>query len=382
MIQYMVLKNEAQANADLYNALFARLKEAGISAGLKSSNIRLVDQARVLDRPTRPSRLLNIAIGLVLGILGGVVLAFLKERLDNTIRTPEDIKELTGLSSLAMFPLIAGANGDGRRIPGAGRFGKLLPAAASKTEAEEAQPDRRFFMAKPRSAEAEAVRTLHTSIMLSRPGKPSRVILVVSPSVGEGKTTVAVNLAAVLAEHGRTCLIDADLRRPMTARTFRVASHQGLSNVLTGSVPLEKVLVPLEAVTNLLLLPVGPIPPNPGELVASEQMQEIVRRLREQFDYVVIDSPPVIPFADARALSPLTDGVVVVGRFGVTTRQAILRTREILAEAHAPILGVVLNGVDVTSPDYHYYHYGYSYSHKKGYGYPDEGGDQGEEDIL
>lgn len=383
MIQYTVLKNEARANADLYNVLLARLKEAGISAGLKSTNIRVVDQARVLDRPTGPHRLLNIAMGLVLGVLGGIALAFLRENLDNTIRTPDDVKDITGLPSLAMFPMIGLDNGGDGATELRGRAFKLLAHGLKRNAKEPALPSRKFFLERPRSAEAEAVRTLHTSIMLSRPGRPPRVILVASPSPGEGKTTVAVSLALVLAQRGKTCLVDGDLRRPVLARTFDLSPERGLSNLLTGSAPLDVVLQAVPNVENLMILPVGPLPPNPGELVASDPMRKVLQALREQFQYVVIDSPPFIPFADGRALSTFTDGVVLVGRFGMTTRQALVRANEILSGVHAPVLGVVLNGMDLASPDYHYYHYGYSYRHKDGYGY-EEGDDEQnhEEDTL
>ena len=370
MIQYKVLKQEALANSELYKTLQDRLKEAGISVGLKATNIRVVDPARVLEKPTRPNRLLNIVVGLILGALGGTIVAFLKEHFDNSIRTPDDIKELTGLSSLAMVPLVTSGNGDGRKPNLPGVVAKMLvkndAQAAAATSAK-------LFMDMPRSPQAEAVRSLYTSIMLSRPGQPPRVILVASASPGEGKTTVGLNLAAVLAERGKTCLVDADLRRATVARSLGLSQPVGLSNVLTGSAELGGALRPLPFSPNLYLLPGGPIPPSPGELVGSEPMQEVVRSLREDFQFVVLDSPPVIMFADARVLSSLADGVVIVCRFGITTRQAIVRTVEMLTEVNAPILGLVLNAIDATAPDYRYYHYGYGsrygYYYRSGYDY-------------
>ena len=370
MIQYKVLKQEALANSELYKTLQDRLKEAGISVGLKATNIRVVDPARVLEKPTRPNRVLNIMIGLILGALGGTIVAFLKEHFDNSIRTPDDIKELTGLSSLAMVPLVSSGNGDGRRPSLPGVMAKML----AKTDTQPAaNPSAKLFMEMPRSPQAEAVRNLYTSIMLSRPGQPPRVILVASPSPGEGKTTVGLNLAAVLAERGKTCLVDADLRRATVARSLGLSQPVGLSNVLTGSAELGGVVRPLPFSPNLHLLPGGPIPPSPGELVGSEPMQEVVRNLREEYQFVVLDSPPVIMFADARVLSSLADGVVIVCRFGITTRQAIVRTVEMLTEVNAPILGLVLNAIDVSAPDYRYYHYGYGsrygYYYRSGYDY-------------
>ena len=372
MIHYRVLKNESIANAELYNLLLARLKEAGISAGLKSSNIRVVDDARVLDAPTRPNRLLNITLGLIGGLLGGVMLAFIVEKLDNTVRTPDDIKECTGLSSLALFPINVSRNGDGR-----GRFPSRASRLLGNGKKQEVDPQPRYFLERPHSAEAEAVRTLYTSVMLSRAGNPPQVMLTVSASPGEGKTTVSLNLATALAQHARTCLVEADLRRPRLGRIFGLDHPQGLTNVLTGSGTLDTATVGVPDLPNLTLLLSGPIPPNPAELVSSQPMQEVVKLLRARFDHVVIDSPPIIPFADARVLSPLVDGVILVGRCGWTTRQALIRSAEILEVVRAHVLGVVINAMDLSSPEYRYYHYGryydYGYSSKYGYGYGGSG---------
>jgi succinoglycan biosynthesis transport protein ExoP len=365
MIQYDVLKQEAQTSSDLYNNLLAQLKEAGISAGLKSSNIRIVDRAQVLFKPTGPHRLLDITLGLLLGIVGGVFICFGKERMENTIRTPEDIKQLTGLPSLAVFPLNASRNGNYLEAQGAeGSTGAL-----ALTEGDGAKGHRRWiFLEQPNSAEAEAVRSLRTALMLSRPGKPPQVLLVVSPLAKEGKTTVALNLAAVLAQNARTCLLDCDLRRPQIGRSFGLASRVGLSTYLTGSTSLDEVLVSIPDIPNLFALPVGPLPPTPGELVTAEPMRQLIQELRRRFDFLVIDSPPVMPFADARQMSSLADGVILVARCGMTTRQAILRSTELLFELRAPVLGVVLNGVDIAAPDYHYYQFGYT-GYRYGYGY-------------
>jgi capsular exopolysaccharide synthesis family protein len=369
-IKYAMLKNEAEANQDLYSNLLAKLKEAGISAGLKSSNIHVVDQARVLDSPTRPNRRLNIAFGFIGGILGGVMLALVIEKLDNTVHTPDDVTECTGFPSLALFPLEGSTNGKGLLSPWHERALKLL-GNGSKTD----QPSStvRLFLEKPHSPEAEAVQNLYTSIMLSRPSKPPRVILVASASPSEGKTTVSVNLATVLARHGRTCLTETDLRKPAVGPVFGLNHREGLSNVLTGSVPLETAMTPVADAPNLVLLLAGPTPPNPAELLASDAMRELVLSLRQQFEYVVLDSPPIIPFADARSLSALADGVIVVGRCGRTTRQAIVRTTEVLDSAHAHILGFVINGVNLSSPDYCYYQYGSYFDSEGGYKYASEG---------
>ncbi len=359
MIQYSLLKREAQAASDLYNTLSLRLREAAISAGLKSTNIRVVDEARIPDKPAKPHRLQIIALGMVFSVLAGLALAFLRESFDDTVRTADDIKAWTGLHSLAMFPLVASANTDGRHL--LARPIKLLGNGAKK---ERDASGVKFFLERPRSAEAEAVRSLQTSIrLLSRTGGNAlRVILLASASPNEGKTTVALNLAMALAQRGKTCLVDADLRNPVMARTFGLSFQQGLEDVLKGSAALEDTLLEVPDVANLTILPAGASAPNPGELVNSEAMREVLRGLRERFDHVVIDSPPVIPFADARWLSSLSDGVVLVARYGSTTRQAMIWSTETLAEVDAPVLGVVLNGVDLKSEYYWYEPYKYTYA--------------------
>jgi len=300
------------------------------------------------------------------------MLAFIVEKLDNTVRTPDDIKECTGLSSLALFPINVSRNGDGR-----GRFPSRASRLLGNGKKQEVDPQPRYFLERPHSAEAEAVRTLYTSVMLSRAGNPPQVMLTVSASPGEGKTTVSLNLATALAQHARTCLVEADLRRPRLGRIFGLDHSQGLTNVLTGSGTLDTATVGVPDLPNLTLLLSGPIPPNPAELVSSQPMQEVVKLLRARFDHVVIDSPPIIPFADARVLSPLVDGVILVGRCGWTTRQALIRSAEILEVVRAHVLGVVINAMDLSSPEYRYYHYGryydYGYSSKYGYGYGGSG---------
>jgi len=342
MAQYDFLKRAAQANEDLYDTLLARLKEAEISAGLKSSNIYLVDKARVLDEPTGPRpRQWYIVRGLILGILGGAALSFIKESLDHTVHAPVDIKKWTGLSFVATLPPMISKNGNGRGSQLAGRATKVLLGSNDEGEAGSTL---RFFLERPCSPESEGVRNLRAAIMLCRPTQPPRVLLVASPSPREGKTTVAVNLAIALAQQGKTCLIDGDLRKAAVTQKF--TAPQGLTDVLAGSALLESVVQGIPGVDNLTLLPVGSVAQNPGELVASRPMGAILLAVRQRFQYVVIDSSPLIPFADARAMATLTDGVVLVGLWGSTTREALIRSLEILKEVHAPVLGIVFNGID------------------------------------
>jgi polysaccharide biosynthesis transport protein len=171
-----------------------------------------------------------------------------------------------------------------------------------------------------------------------------------------------MNLAAILARRSKTCLIECDLRQPVMAQAFGLRGSLGLSHVLVGAVPMEKALVKIPEVPGLSVMPSGADVPNPGELIASQEMQELSVALKNEFDFVVMDSPPVIPFSDGRFLSTLADAVVLVVRYEFTTHRAIERSVQLLAEIQAPIVGIVLNDIDLGSPDYHYYNYGYSKS--------------------
>ena len=353
MARYNDLKKEAQTNSELYNTLYARVKEAGIAAASKSSNLRVVDEAHVLDSPTGPNRVLTILVGMLAALAGGVGLAFLREQFDTRIFTPEDIRGLVGTHNIAVMPLFLPSNGKQLQIPaeqgGAPDSGKP-PAGLS------------FLLDRPHSPEAEALRSLYTSVMLSRAGAPPQVLLVVSSLPGEGKTTVAVNLAMAMAQHGTTCLVDADLRRGRVAASLGVPSRPGLTDVLNGTSPLDRALVHIPGLANLTVLPAHAGSPKAGQLVCSDRMRNVLDELRKDFQFVVVDSAPILPFADCRALSNLTDGLIFVGRSGITTRELVQRSLELLDQVHsAPVLQFVVNAADIKSPQYRYYQYGYDY---------------------
>lgn len=355
MVSFHVLRNEAMAKAELYNTLQARLKEAGIYAGLRSSNINVVDLAPRLAHATSPHRGFVVAVGVTISFMLAVILAFVRESLDNTVRTPDDVQDCTGLPSFAILP----------RFSNGGRSGKknLLPFAeltALKTSQNGANPLPGVPLAHVHTPEAEAIQDLRTALFFSKSGAPARVILVSSSSAGEGKTTVAVNLAIALAQRAKTCLVEGDLRQPVFANVFGLQSKIGLSQVLNGEASMDAAMTRLPEVPGLAVLPCGRAVANPASLVDSGPMVASITDLRNRFEYVVIDSPPVIPFSDARVLSRFADAVVLVGRYGLTTQRAIMRCAQMLDEVQAPPMGVVLNDVDLNSPDYHYYNYGFS----------------------
>jgi capsular exopolysaccharide synthesis family protein len=347
MAEYNNLKKQAQAQAALYNSLLGRVQEAGIAAASQSSNIRVVDSARILDRPTRPHRVQLLGLGLLAGLFGGILLAFVRERLDRPLRTPEDVRDWTGIASVSVIPQFAGNRHRGLM--------KTL-AWGSHTLAGPAK----FLLERPHSPESEAVRSLNTNIVLANSEQP-QAMLVTSALPGEGKTTVAVNLALALSQHGRTCLVDADLRRSSVAATFGIRSSKGLGDVLLGAAQLEDALVSMEDSPDLVILPAGPSSEERAHLVVSMAMKSVMTSLRAQFDFIVVDSAPIMPYADGRALSTVTDAIVFVTRSGITPAYTMARSMELLSEVKsAAAVKVVLNAHDFSARDYGSY-----YGHKK-----------------
>jgi polysaccharide biosynthesis transport protein len=359
MIQYNILKREAEANKVLYDSLQTKLKEAQISSGLKSSNIRIVDPAMVPSYPARPAKTRNIALAFLVGLVGGVGLALLREYLDNTVKTPDDIESLARLPALAVVPAFGSGQSAGKR-PG-----------SLKTISENGYEKRVELVAQhlPKSQMSEAFRALRTALLLSQPDHPPQVILVTSALPREGKTTAAANLAVTLAQLGdKTVLVDADLRKPGVGRLLNLgtAKHAGLSSYLAGVSSLELVTIQHPAIPNLSAIPTGPLPPNPADLLSSHKLADAIVELRKGYKFVVIDSPPIMAATDAVILSVQTDGVLLVVRSGETPKEAFVRTRDLLLSVKCRMLGVVLNAVDASAPDYYYSYRYYPYSY--GYG--------------
>ena len=360
MVEYNILNREAEANKALYEGLLTKLKEAGISAGLRSSNIRVVDPAMIPSTPARPAKTRNIALSFLVGLVGGIGLALLREYLDNTVKTPDDVESLSRLPSLAVVPQFSNSKGT---FKGSGSAQSLAAANGH---------DKRIELVAqhlPKSQMSEAFRALRTSILLSQADHPPQVILVSSALPREGKTTAAANLAVTLAQLGdKTILVDADLRKPGVGRLLNLTGgkYAGLSSYLAGVSTLDQVIISHPDIPNLSALPTGPLPPNPADLLSSHKLMEAIAELRKRFKFVVIDSPPIMAATDAVILSVQTDGVLLVVRSGETPKEAFTRTRDLLGSVKCNILGVVLNAVDSSAPDYYYSYRYYPYSY--GYG--------------
>jgi capsular exopolysaccharide synthesis family protein len=339
-VEYSLARREYESNRSLYDGLQQRLQEAGIIAGLHSTNIRKIDPADAPDFPSSPRKSVNLTLGLLSGLGIGLLLSFLVEALDTNIKTIYDIEERLGLPMLGVVPQVDT---------------KLLSPETFVRDATSPLPG-------AWSRLAEAYRSLRTTILLSRAGTPPQVILISSAKPSEGKTSITTLESIVFALNGaRVLLIDSDLRRPSVHLRFRIANKVGLTSVLTGKAGLEEAIVPVAALPALHLLPAGPIAPMPAELLGSLQMQRLVEGLRSSYDFILIDTPPVLTVTDAAVLVSVSDGVVLVLRYGQATRNVVARASEILLRSGAHLLGVVLNAVDLQSSDYAEY-YGRAYN--------------------
>ena len=339
-VEYSLARREYEANRALYDGLQQRLQEAGIIAGLHSTNIRRIDPADAPDFPSAPRKSVNLTMGLLCGLGLGLVLSFLIEALDTNVKTIYDIEERLGLPMLGVVPQVDS---------------KLLSPETFVRDATSPLPG-------AWSRLAEAYRALRTTILLSRAGTPPQVILISSAKPSEGKTSITTLESIVFALNGsRVLLIDSDLRRPSVHLRFRIANKIGLTSVLTGKSILEEAIVPVTALPNLHILPAGPIAPMPAELLGSMQMQQLVESLRSRYDFILIDTPPVLTVTDAAVLVSVSDGVVLVLRYAQASRNVVARASEILLRSGAHLLGVVLNAVDLQSSDYSEY-YGRAYN--------------------
>ena len=358
MVEYNILKRIAEADKTMYDGLLTKLKEANIAAGLKSRNIRVVDPAMIPSTPTRPAKTRNIALSFLVGLVGGIGLALLREYLDNTVKTPDDVETLARLPSLAVVPAFEEENGGSRR--------KLIGGASVNGHEKRVELVAQHL---PKSQMSEAFRALRTALLLSQADHPPQVILVTSALPREGKTTAAANLAVTLAQLGdRTLLIDADLRKPGVGRLLNMTDgkYAGLSSYLAGVSSLDLVTVPHPSIPNLVAIPTGPLPPNPADLLSSHKLADALKQLRGQFKFIVIDSPPIMAATDAVIVSVQADGVLLVVRSGETPKEAFTRARDLLVSVKCHLLGVVLNAVDSSAPDYYYSYRYYPYSY--GYG--------------
>lgn len=325
-IEFDRLKRESDNNQRLYELVLKRLKDIELSGLLRTSNVRVLDTARPILAPVKPNVRRNLMMGLVMGLLAGLGMAFLLDLLENSVATQADVEERLGLAFLGVVPRIEG---------------------------DRAPKERDLFVHRePKSSVAECCRAIRTNLLFMSPDKPFKTMLVTSSGPQEGKSTTCINLGVAMAQSGnRVLLLDTDMRRPRLHRAFGVPNELGISSLVVGEGTLEAAVKSTE-VPGLFVLPCGPLPPNPAELLHTQAFAELLKQAAGKFDRVILDSPPINAVADAAVLATQTDGVLLVLKAGKTNREAARRALRSLADVQARLYGAVLNDVDLRAPRY------------------------------
>jgi polysaccharide biosynthesis transport protein len=351
-INYRILQQEIETNKGLLDNLLQRSKENDVVLAGRPNNISIVDYAVTPDYPVGPARMRSVMLAFVLSLGLGIGLALFLEYLDDSIHSTDDVEKFLRLPALAVIPAMGGSS---RR--------RLLASATAlqkRNGSNGANPELLLKM-DSRSPLAESYRQLRTSVLLSTAGRAPKTLLITSSLPGEGKTTTAVNTAISLAQTGANVLIiDADMRRPRLRSIFDLPEKEGLSSILSSEMKPQEMLeaIASDPVSGLHVLTSGPIPPNPAELLGSDQMRKLLEVLGTQFTHIVIDSPPVSSFTDGVLIASMVDGVLLVVHGGKSSRGVVRRSRQLLRDVGAKIFGVVLNNVSMQSHDY-YYHQSY-----------------------
>ncbi|MBU0731020.1 MAG: polysaccharide biosynthesis tyrosine autokinase [Proteobacteria bacterium] len=328
--QHDILKRDIDTNRVLYNALITRTKEQGASTQTQTINLWVVKKAELPITPSKPRKMLIMSLALMLGILGGIFIAFLLENLDNTIKSPEEVELRTNLPILGVI---------------------------NKHDTKN-QPIETLVRNDPKSQLAENYRSIRSQVLLSSADHPPKSILFCSGSPGEGKTTTVANFASILAlTNSSVLIIDCDMRKPRLHKIYEIPNSMGLSNYLTGTCDEAPIIA--APGQNFHIIPSGPIPPNPSELMTSGRMRQLLNEMKAQYDFVLFDSPPVMGVTDSQILSSLVDGTILVVRAGKTTWEQLHHTAKMFNNVKAQLLGVVLNGMKPDKGHGYYYYQGY-----------------------
>ncbi len=359
-INYRIIQQEIETNKGLLDGLLQRGKENDVSAAGTRNNIHVVDFSPTPKIPVGPRRLQVVVVALLLSLTFGVGLALFLEYLDDTVDTPDDVEKMLRLPALAVIPLVDG------------QLRRFLPRARSQRQKSNGNGDSLALLtvADNRSTIAESYRQLRTSVLLSKAGRAPKSLLVTSSLPGEGKTTTAINTAISLAQTAaRVLIIDADMRRPRMHSLFHLSNKKGLSTILSSELSNAEMLEMIQQheESGLYVLTCGPPPPNPAELLGSEQMRRLMTAVESSFTHVIVDSPPVASFTDGVLIGTLVDGVLLVVHGGKSTRDIARRGRQVLLDVGAKIIGVVLNMATLRPHDYYYYqsYYGRYYPERE-----------------
>lgn len=356
-IQYEIAANEAASSQELYQGLLKKLKEAGVMGSLQATNAYVVDPARVPGAPAQPRTLLLLAAGSAFALIGAICTVVGMEAIDGTVTSVNQIGTITGLPTLGFVPRYASMTGVTNGRLGMARSKLLTGGNGSGTTSTD--PSRKRMIVEKDVMASECFRAIRTAVLLAaRQNRQSQVIAVSSPLPGEGKTTTAMNLSLVLAQQGsRVLLVDADMRRPSIEKELKVGagSRQGLSTALMfGS--SDGMITHLPTHNNLYFLPSGAQPQYPADLLGSPAMLMLLEKWRREYDFVIVDLPPILLVTDTAVLAPAMDGIVLVARHGITSRDALQRASALLSDSGGNILGVLLNAIDQSSDNYYGYY--------------------------
>ena len=368
-ILYNSLKIELENKKNLLESLLKRQSETGVSArlkGLRTSNIRIVDRADLPLTPDSPRKLRNLLLALFLGLFGGLGLALVMEYLDNTVKSAEDVERYSGLPTLGVVPVFdedATLNGhyyayrSGEDEEEKKKKKKDRGERAEAGVEEEPRSIELISHFAPDSTFAESYRSLRTALLLSGPLASLKSLIITSPLPNEGKSVTISNLAVSLAQmEKKVLLIDADLRRPKQHRIFNLKNHDGLSNYLTMGLDLNK-MIKTTVVPSLYFINSGPVPPNPAEILGSERMKALLDRLKAAFDFILVDTPPILSVTDPQILGKMVDGLVLVVQADRTPKEALRQTREIVDLLQLKTYGVVINALNLDNRGYYHRHY-------------------------
>ncbi len=351
MVQYQILEHDYESNRTLYEGLLQRLRQAGIVAGLESSEVDIVDLARIPGRPSEMGRSVAVLLGLVFGFAVGVIAAILISQFDQRLHDLSAIESQMGLALLSITTLVDKTQSDTNNTNAAAALNSV--------------PD--IFIKRPNSPFVESMWSLRASLLLSNPGRPPKVILFTSCNPGEGKSTLASAQACALAlRNAKVLMIDGDMRRPSVMRRFSLRNDIGLSSLLTGRATLEQAIQPVAAIPNLSVITSGPIPPSAALILSSESMSNLIATLSERFDFIVIDSPPLLGLVDSSTLAQFAQAIVVVLSYAHLNRTQIQRASKVLQRVGRSITGIALNFADPNSLSDYGYGYGYYYSSAAG----------------
>jgi capsular exopolysaccharide synthesis family protein len=354
-IEYHRLDRTRDQNEKLYGVLLQRMKESDLARMMRVNNIRVVDMAAESGDPIRPRSATNLTIGLFLGLLVGIALAWVREQLDSSLKTPGEVESDLAVTFLGLLPEVDDADEDRKRR----RRRPRQPAVGTGGS----QVVELVVHNRPLSGVAEAARSIRTNLLFMNPDRPYRTLLVTSAAPFEGKTTIACSIAIALAQGGqRVCIVDCDLRRPRLSYIFDRTGDKGVTNVLVGDATIDEVAKPT-VVGSLWSIPAGPIPPNPADMLHSDSFKRFLVDLASKFDRVIIDSAPLVAVTDSAIISTQTDGTVFVVRAFKTSKHLSAQGLRVLRDVDARIVGAVLNAVDLNRQEYGYYSY---YYYKRG----------------